>query len=204
MKAVMPVVPPEMLAWRKRTGVDKWDEMWEGVLHMGPAPTRKHQGIAGALETWLRTHWAEPNGNEVYHDVNVASIGGWPEHDYRIPDLLLLTPDRFHIDHEEYFEGAPTVVVEIRTPGDEAYEKLAFYAKIGVPEAWVIHRDTLVPELYELTEGQYQRRSPDHEGWLMSKLTGVEVRAEPEGRLGIRLTGDPSTHQALAAPRSRG
>ena len=45
MKAVMPSVPPEILEWRKRTGADRWDEMWEGVLHMGPTPNYDHQDL---------------------------------------------------------------------------------------------------------------------------------------------------------------
>ena len=38
MRAVMLVVPPDIPAWRKRTGADMWDEMWEGVLHMDTTP----------------------------------------------------------------------------------------------------------------------------------------------------------------------
>ncbi len=34
MKAVMASVPEHILEWRRRTGADQWDEMWEGVLHM--------------------------------------------------------------------------------------------------------------------------------------------------------------------------
>ena len=51
MRAVMPEVPPDILAWRKRTGADMWDEMWEGVLHMAPMPNREHQDLEGAMET---------------------------------------------------------------------------------------------------------------------------------------------------------
>ena len=71
----------------------------------------------------------------------MASVGGWP-HDYRIPDIVLLTPDRFQIDHDEYYDGAPTVVIEIRSRGDETWDKMEFYAGIGVPEVWVVDRDT--------------------------------------------------------------
>jgi len=53
MKAVMLDVSPEVLAHRKLTGVDRWDEMWEGVLHMAPAPNREHQRILGELIAFL-------------------------------------------------------------------------------------------------------------------------------------------------------
>jgi Uma2 family endonuclease len=139
MKAVMPVALPDVLAFRKRPGADRFDEMWEGVLHMVPAPTPAHQDLAGELQTYLKVHWARPRKAKVYHEVNLAPVGGWPN-SYRIPDLLLLTPERFGITREQHFEGAPDAVVEFHSPGDEAYEKLPFYAKLGVPEVWYIQR----------------------------------------------------------------
>ena len=196
MKAVMPQVPQHLLDHRARTGADRWDEMWEGVLHMPPVPNREHQDLALTLAFWLRTHWADPLGNRVHGPINVASPGGWPN-DYRIPDLLLLTPDRFDIDHNEYFEGAPTVVIEIRSPGDETMEKMPFYAKLGVPETWIIDRDTRTPELYVLREGEYDRQSPGADGWLESPATGVRLRAEPDGKLAIQLGGEETTREVL-------
>jgi Uma2 family endonuclease len=196
MRAVMPEVPPDILAWRKRTGADMWDEMWEGVLHMAPAPNREHQDLAGAMEAYLRLRWARPRGNRVYHDINLAAPGGWPNN-YRIPDLLLLTPERFGIDHNEYFEGAPDVVVEIRSPGDESYEKLEFYAQLGVPEVWIIERDSKAPEIYVLRAGRYMQRAASAAGWVLSDVTGIELRTGHPGNLAIRLAGDDGTREDL-------
>src|SRR5690242_17022091 len=116
MKAVMPVVLPDVVAWRKRIGADRWDEMWDEVLHMPPMPNRDHQELVGALETYIRLRWARPRKAKVYREINLASFGGWPDKNYRIPDLLMLSPERFDIDHNEYFEGAPDAVVEIHSP----------------------------------------------------------------------------------------
>jgi Uma2 family endonuclease len=149
MKAVMSSVPPEILERRKRLGLDRWDEMWNGVLHMPPMPNRDHQYFEWSLETFVRYYWARPGGAQVYHGVNLASIGGWPG-DYRVPDIILLTPERFAIDKNEYFEGAPDVVVEIHSPGDETYDKLPFYRDLEVPEVWIIDRDTKEPEVLVL------------------------------------------------------
>ena len=196
MKGVMSEVPQHILEARAQTGVDRWDEMWEGVLHMPPAPNREHQDVGLALGSWLRIHWAIPLGNRVHAQINLASPGGWPNN-YRIPDLLLLTPDRFEIDRNEYFEGPPTVVVEVRSPGDETIEKMPFYAKLGVPEMWIIDRHTKVPELYVLREAQYQRQPPDADGWLRSAATGILLRAEPDNKLAVQLADDQHTHQLL-------
>lgn len=196
MRAVMPAVTPDIRAFRKRTGADRWDEMWEGVLHMPPMPNRDHQDLEGAMETWLRTHWARPHGNKVYHQINLASPGGWSSN-YRIPDLLLLTPDRFHIDRNEYFEGPPLVVVEIRSPGDETAEKMPFYAKLGVPEVWIVDRDTKAPEVHVLQGTGYQGRTPDDDGWILSPATGVQLRGGPAAKLAMQIADQPDTGELL-------
>jgi hypothetical protein len=196
MKAVMSDVPLFILSWRKQTGAERFDEMWEGVLHMTPSPNLDHQDFEWALETWLRTHWAAPLGNRVHHQINVASVGGWPN-DYRIPDLVLLTSDRFFIDRNEYFNGAPTVVVEIHSPDDESYEKLPFYAKIGVGEVWIIERDTKTPAVYLLQNGEYKELASDAAGWLHSAATGILLRGESSRKLAIQLADDANTLRLL-------
>jgi Uma2 family endonuclease len=196
MRAVIADVPPQTLAWRRQTGNDRFDEMWEGVLHMAPAPSRSHQDILSDIYVWLRSHWARPRGNRVNLEVNLASPGGWPDN-YRVPDLVLLTPDRFEIDRDVFFEGAPTVVVEIRSPGDETMEKLPFYAKLGVPEVWVVDRDTRQPDVYVLLAGHYNKQSPAADGWLRSAAAGIWLRAEAENRLAIQIAGDEGTRRIL-------
>lgn len=128
--------------------------------------------------------------------MNVASPGRWPN-DYRIPDLVLLKPDRFHIDKNEYLDGGPNVVVEIRSPGDESYEKLPFYARIGTEEAWIIDRDTKVPEIYLLRGEDYEPATADAEGWLHSPATGVQLRGEAGGKLAIQLAGRGETRELV-------
>ena len=198
MRAVIAEVPADILAWRKRTGADQWDEMWEGVLHMPPMPNREHQDLEWAMETYLRLRWARPRGAKVYHQINLASPGGWTNN-YRIPDLVLLSPERFSIDHNEYFEGAPDVVVEIRSRGDESYEKLPFYAALGVPEVWIIDRDSKTPEIYVLHADQYERQAAGANGWILSLHTGIEFRVGQSGKLAMRLAGDDTTREDLPA-----
>lgn len=195
MKGVMPSVPAHILEWRKRTGADRWDEMWKGVLHIMPSPTNEHQDLEGALEAYLRSHWARPRRAKVYHTPNLAPAGGWPD-DYRIPDLLFLTAEKFPLNRTAYFEGAVDGVVEIHSPDDEAYDKLPFYEELGVPEAWIIHRDSKEPEIYLLKKGRYRKQKPTG-GWARSPLTGMELRASGSGKLVIRKAGDDTTRAEL-------
>jgi Uma2 family endonuclease len=196
MKAVMANVPEHILEWRRRTGADQWDEMWEGVLHMAPSPNRDHQNFELALAMWLRQKWGEPNGCRVYTRINVAEPGSWPDN-YRIPDIVLLTPARFRIDCNEYFDGGPDVVVEIRSPGDETNEKLPFYAMVGVGEVWVVDRDTKQPEVFELVAGEFQQRRADSDGWIRGSVTGIELRGFGEDELEIRIAGRDDTRALL-------
>ena len=196
MKAVIPEVPDHILQQRKRTGADRWDEMWKGVLHMAAAPNKRHTRLQVQLHNWLETYWARPAGNQVDLLVNVASVDGWP-HDYRIPDIVLLTPERFAIDRDEYYNGAPTVVVEIRSPGDETLDKLEFYADIGVPEVWVVDRDTRVPQVFRLADSDYEELHADADRWLRSPMTGVWLRSGSAGTLEVQMGDDAATRHSL-------
>jgi len=119
MKLVASVIPPGLLEWRRRIGADGHDEMWEGVLHMKPVPSGKHQDLVIELVTWLRAQWARPRGGKAFNERNVAAPAAWPN-DYRVPDVVLLTPDRYELDQDTHIAGDPTVVVEIRSPDDES------------------------------------------------------------------------------------
>jgi Uma2 family endonuclease len=196
MKGVMANVPEHILEWRRRTGADQWDEMWEGVLHMAPSPNRDHQDFELALAIWLKLNWARPNGCRVYTRINVAEPGMWPDN-FRIPDIVLLTPERFHIDCNEYFNGGPDAVVEIHSPGDETYEKFPFYAAVGVREVLVIDRDTKEPELHELVGSEFRLCEPGQDGWIKSAATGIELRGATGDKLEIRIAGRDETRALL-------
>jgi Uma2 family endonuclease len=196
MKAVISKVPEHILEWRRRTGADRYDEMWEGVLHIAPVPNRDHQELAFALAVWLRFNWAEPNGCRVYLERNIAEHGAWPDN-YRIPDLVLVTPSRIHLDCNEYIDGGPDAVVEIHSPDDEAYEKLDFYAKIGVREVWIIDRDTRKPHIYKLVSDRYELQEAGADGWHRSDMAGSEMRATADEKLEIRVFGRHETRALL-------
>src|SRR5262249_6379634 len=123
------------------------------------------------------------------------SPGGWPNN-FRIPDLVLLLPDRFHINRREYFEGGPDVAVEIHSPGDEAYEKLGFYFSVGVREVWIIQRDTLEVEIFLPRNSGRTPIQLGADGCLTSRVTGVQFRTRGK-KLHVRIAGDDDTLTTL-------
>ena len=136
MKAVIAEMPVRWQRERANAEVAQWDEVWDGVLHMPPMPARKHQNIELRLSIFLFQNGACETGGRVNQQVNLTTADDEPEwtKNYRIPDIVLLSPDRFGIEREEYMAGAPLVVVEIRSPGDETDEKMAFYLGLGCPK----------------------------------------------------------------------
>jgi Uma2 family endonuclease len=183
MRAVMCEVPQWLLDPRRKTGADRWDEMWEGVLHMAPSPNGDHQELEGQIEFELRRMWLPVSGGRVLHQMNVMRPGRWPD-DYRIPDLVLLLPERDDRYRNQFIEGGPDVVVEIKSPGDETYAKIPFYAEIGVRELWVVDLDTKAVEVHVL-EGAAPFLVPaDPEGWIASAATGLELRGSEGGSAG--------------------
>jgi Uma2 family endonuclease len=131
---------------RRRLGQDLFDEVWEGVLHMNPAPRGRH----GAIETQLAvllTPLARAAGLVLTGQFNVGSS----EEDYRVPDLGV---HRAFSDRVWY--PSAMLVIEIVSPGDESYKKLDFYAAHGVEEVVIVDPGERVVKWSVLGDGEYR------------------------------------------------
>jgi len=179
MKAVIKEMPKKWLEERRASDASRYDEVWEGVLHMAPAPNTDHQELAGALFILLTERWAKRVGGLVLYEVNVTTPEDEPNwsNNYRIPDIVMLSPERLIYRKRDYIVGPPLVCIEFHSPGDESYDKLPFYAKLGVPEAWIIHRDSKEPELHVLDGESYQVAKVDEEGWGHSAAVGIAMKS---------------------------
>ena len=180
MRAVMLEVPEALLAERRRTGADRWDESWDGVLHMVPPPSGWHQNRGSRLLIVLAP-LAESLGLVATYETGVHRPGH-VDRDYRIPDLVFARPDRFG---DRGVTGGPELVVEILSPGDETYEKLPFYESLGTREVLVVNPDTRAVELFALRDGRLAAVARDDAGAVRSAVLGVTfvVVAGPRLRL---------------------
>jgi Uma2 family endonuclease len=154
---VMDPQPAELEALierRRKLGLDHRDEMWEGVLHMNPAPHGRHHRIGQQL--------AELLGPPATAAGLLPAIGifnlGVPE-DYRVPDGAIHRPGPDHM----YYETA-ALVVEIASPADESWEKLAFYAAHNVDEVLIIDPAKTSVDWLGLHAGEY--RPIEHSGLI--------------------------------------
>lgn len=172
MRAETREVPPHLLDERARFGADRWDEMWAGVLHMPPAPSREHQRIGTQLVAFLADVLAR-RGIEVQYETEVHRPG-WGGKDFRIPDLVAFRPDQpgLTLTHRG-LEGPALLAVEIRSPDDEAYGKLPFYAAVGIADVVVIEPPTRAVHVFRLASSAYVRVTPDAGGRLLAASVDV-------------------------------
>src|SRR4051794_37656527 len=77
--------PPELEALIKRrrmAGLDRLDEVWQGVLHMVPAPSLEHAHLAQQLAELLGPLARSADLLPTMHAFNL----GDSVHDFRVPD----------------------------------------------------------------------------------------------------------------------
>src|SRR6266487_5142692 len=173
MKAVVLHVPDEELIERHRRGADHFDEMWDGLLHMAPAPAYEHQRIVSAIDRFLGPLCERTARGVLAPGINVFNEASGSQ-DYRIPDLTFVAAGRRDIIAPDGIRGGgPDAVIEIRTPEDETYDKLPFFARLGVREVVVVQRDTKGIEIYRLAGDEYVPVSRDRHGWLTSEVLKV-------------------------------
>jgi Uma2 family endonuclease len=184
------VGPPEyVLAERRRFGLDYFDEMWDGEYHMTPPPSFEHQETGTGLSAALREFIAGRGLGRVAHDVGVRRS----ETDYRVPDIAVVATARTGIIREGWVDGAPDLVVEVRSPGDETIAKMPWYAALGVPELLIIERDTRHVTLYRLDAGALVAVAPDPDGWQVSARFPAAFRTENRDgttRVAVQDRGD--------------
>lgn len=164
MKAVVLEVNERMLEERRRKGLDGSDEMWEGVLHMVPPPGGPHQGLGTELHVVLYP-LARRRGLVVRYETGLFRPG--VDDDYRVPDLLVAS--REHLT-DRGVDGPAELVVEILSPNDESYAKLAWYADLGVTEMLLVDPVSMAVELYRGTPAGPVLVAPDNDDCVRSDV----------------------------------
>jgi Uma2 family endonuclease len=160
-------VPAELEAARKRRqelGLDHWDEVWEGVLHMIPPPSVEHQEV-GALLAELLGPSARGAGLRFTLEVAI----GQDEHNYRAPDLAAL-----RLPSAIQWNQTAALVVEILSPRDTAWDTLAFYADHNVDELLYVDLEKREIIWMALQDGEY--RHVERSGLIDLGLAAVRAQ----------------------------
>jgi Uma2 family endonuclease len=135
-----------LLESRRISGRDRSDEMWDGVLHLSPHSNVRHAHLSQQLAEILGPLARDAGLIPAVAEFNL----GDSDQDYRVPDGGLL---RDRIDH--LFVPSPALVIEIRSPNDESWEKLPFYAAHGVDEVLIIEPESREVHWLQFQDGQY-------------------------------------------------
>jgi len=180
MRAVFLKAPEGFLEERRRLGHDRWDEVWNGVLHMVPPPSSEHQWVGSQLLVAL-AQVARQQGLRGSYETGVFRPGR-EDRDYRVPDLVYYRKEQAT---DRGVVGRAELVIEILSPDDESRDKLPFYAELGIPEVWLVDPQTRQVELYLLRGAAYHVALPDAEGALRSPALGVTLRTLPGPHLAV-------------------
>ncbi len=143
-----PIELDALIEHRRRLGLDHYDEVWEGVLHMNPPPTGEHQYVLQQLAELL-SPLARRAG--LVPVVNEFGLGREGKDNYRVPDggLHRTLP-------RGVFQRTAALVIEIVSPGDESWDKLPFYAIHDVDEVLIVDPQARSVSWLGLVEGEYR------------------------------------------------
>ncbi|MBA3509493.1 MAG: Uma2 family endonuclease [Thermoleophilaceae bacterium] len=142
--------PPELealLERRRKAGVDRLDEVWQGVRHMVPGPSFEHARMSQQLAELLGPPARAAGLVAAMSEFNL----GESEYDFRVPDGGLHRTGAAGV-----WLATAAVVVEILSPGDESWQKLPFYADHHVDEVLLVDPGERTVTWLVLHGGEYK------------------------------------------------
>jgi Uma2 family endonuclease len=112
-------------------------ELVDDCLEFPPMPTFNHQQLVGLLWLLLRTYAFSKRGARAVMAPFKLRIDG---RNYREPDVLFLKPEHAGL-HQDAFWTFADFLIEVVSPDEpnrDYIDKRADYARLGVPEYWIV------------------------------------------------------------------
>lgn len=152
-------------------------EILEGVLHVVPSPTTRHQRISRELEFIIYQYVTQHGMGEVFYaplDIVFSRTS------IVQPDLIYVSRERQSVITEKHIAGAPDLVVEIISQSTSAADRVTkaqVYARYGVPYYWVVDPEKKAAEEFRLERGIYMlvRSWEDEEVFSPEIFPGLRV-----------------------------
>ena len=114
-------------------------EIIDGVHYVTPSPVLRHQRLVNriffAIQSYLEVN---PEAGEVFGSPVDAVFTRW---DVVVPDVVFVAGDQRAILTEPNIQGAPALVVEVRSPGTKQRDlgvKKDLFDRGGVREYWIV------------------------------------------------------------------
>jgi Uma2 family endonuclease len=181
MAAVPVPVTEREIDDRRRLGIDVLDELWAGEWHLVNPPKMWHADLNAELFLAL-----VPRAQTMGLVPRTEPVGLFAsDNDWRVADQIYFRLD----DAREEGVVSAEFVVEIRSPGDDSYKRMPFYASLGVTEFLIIHQDRRF-ELYRQNgQGYLVPVEPEGHGVVRSGVLGVAFTTVDGPRLRVGWDG---------------
>lgn len=140
----------------QQTPDDERYELLDGALIVPPAPNTAHQSVQAELG-WRMAQFVreERLGNLFFAPTDVVLSST----DVVQPDLLFISSERVHIIAPANIQGAPDLIVEIRSDStaerDESFKR-QLYADCRVVEYWLVDPEAEIISVLLLGENGYE------------------------------------------------
>ena len=144
-------VSKPLIEQRRARGLDRYDEVWDGVYVMSPIADNQHQGLVSQLTGALLTAVDWAGLGRTFAGANVSDRRNDWTKNYRVPDVLVFLNETRAEDCGSHWLGGPDFAIEIVSRGDHTLDKLDFYAAVQTRELLVIDRDPWQLTLYRLS-----------------------------------------------------
>jgi Uma2 family endonuclease len=130
-------------------------DLINGVMFVTIPASYTHERLFGFLMRLVGDYVEAKDLGVILGSRSLVEVG--PRDGYE-PDLCFVAQNRLDIINEASITGPPDLVIEIISPSTrrhDAYAKKQGYARLGVPEYWLIDPDNRAVVFYRLTESGY-------------------------------------------------
>lgn len=163
--------------------IEDWDELYRyelirGVFIVSPYPSPPHGGINGLLDNLLFLYANQYPDHTLDGTVTEVFLATGPA-TRRCPDRCIWCGLG---RHPRPSKDIPTIVVEIVSPGKQAWqrdyqEKRDEYLAIGVKEYWVIDRFSRQMTVYQANDGKFSESVIKETGsYTTERLPGFKLK----------------------------
>jgi hypothetical protein len=186
-------------AERAALGIDRHDEVWDGVYVMSPLGDLEPEQLVGELSAILHVVIAWAGLGTVQPGANVSDQDDDWTKNYRVPDVVVVLNETTAVARGPYWLGGPDFAIEVMSENDQTRDKLPFYAKVGTHELLIVDREPWALELHRLDHGAMKsvgRSTIERFATLTSEVVPLDFRlVAGDERPRIELTRQDGTER---------
>ena len=106
-----PLLARDYLNKRRNEGLDKYDEVWDGVTIAMPLPNNEHQQVASGIAGIIHFTFGFRTPPHVLAGTNVSNqVAGWTDN-FRCPDVAVFLPETTAVNCDTHWCGGPDFLI---------------------------------------------------------------------------------------------